>query len=707
MNIINHFQNILLSSDQKNALEQIEAFLNGEDHIFILQGYAGTGKTTILKGIIDYIFSLKLKAEVMAPTGKAARILRDKTGLGNTIHKCIYNFKELRTFENNEDAEDTFHYYFPIEQINENQLILIVDESSMISSKKSNHELFTFGTNVLLDDLITFSKIPSSKNKIIFVGDPAQLPPVGDNLSNALNPEYFRNLGLNVRSVVLETVHRQKQNSILENAFKIRSLINSPIKSSLEFIYDTDTFIDLPNNEISSRYIQEFPSIEIGNGVVICFSNNQCYQYNIALRAKLFPGLLSVAVGDLLMVTHNNYYSYEVELMNGEMAKVTNISNSVIERKNIPVFDTINGKRVKKLINLSFRELTIKLENHPNSFNCLIIDSLLNAPARDLSILEMKALYVDFVMRFNVEQTSRKEGGLPIFKVGSLEFKERLKTDSFFNALRVKYGYSITCHKAQGGEWDTVFVDYYGRTSLKDEPLRWSYTATTRARNKCYVTNAPNISQFSGFSIQDIGILKSIPSKFLQLQNIPVSPFHQMNQHLAKSFKYWELKSKFDLTHYVILNIQSLGEFRERYSIQCGQETIEIQSDHNQAGIFNDFQIVDTKFSEIANELLEIVNLSFPIIFNLDYSPSNELFVKILGLMQASTEDAGVMISNVEENIPQYYVNYYLVTDAKAAYIQFYFNRQQQITNAIVKSTLGMQDHKLIILIEKIKKHVS
>jgi tRNA A37 threonylcarbamoyladenosine biosynthesis protein TsaE len=707
MNIVNHFQNILLSNDQKVAIEQVEGFVNNDEHIFILQGYAGTGKTTILKGIIDYIFSLKLKAEVMAPTGKAARILRDKTGFGNTIHKSIYNFKELRTFENNEDAEDTFHYYFPIELINENQLILIVDESSMISSKKSNHELFTFGTNVLLDDLITFSKIPSSKNKIIFVGDPAQLPPVGDNLSNALNPEYFRNLGLNVRSFVLETVHRQKQNTILENAFKIRSLINSPIKSSLEFIYDTDTFIDLPNNEISSRYIQEFSSIEIGNGVVICFSNNQCYQYNIALRDKLFPGLLSVAVGDLLMVTHNNYYSYEVELMNGEMAKVTNISNSVIERKNIPVFDTINGKRVKKLINLSFRELTIKLENHPNSFNCLIIDSLLNAPARDLSILEMKALYVDFVMRFNVEQTSRKEGGLPIFKVGSLEFKERLKTDSFFNALRVKYGYSITCHKAQGGEWDTVFVDYYGRTSLKDEPLRWSYTATTRARNKCYATNAPNISQFSGFSIQDIGILKSIPSKFLQLQNIPVSPFHQMNQHLTKSFKYWELKSKLDLTHYEILNIQSLGEFRERYSIQCGQETIEIQSDHNQAGIFNDFQIVDAKFSEIANELLEIVNRSFPIIFNLDYSPSNELFVKILGLMQASTEDAGVMISNVEENIPQYYVNYYLVTDAKAAYIQFYFNRQQQITNAIVKSTLGMQDHKLIILIEKIKKHVS
>ena len=148
--------------------------------------------------------------------------------------------------------------------------------------------------------------------------------------------------------------------------------------------------------------------------------------------------------------------------------------------------------RVKKHITLHFREVKIRVENYQEEINCLIIDSLLNSPNRDLSISEMKALYIDFVMRFQEQQKKREEEEEEEVgeagetreekkKIGSEEFKNQLRQDPYFNALRVKYGYAITCHKAQGGEWKTIFIDYYGRTSLKNDPLRWCYTATTRS----------------------------------------------------------------------------------------------------------------------------------------------------------------------------------------------------------------------------------
>lgn len=149
MNILHHFQHLSLSPDQQAALESIQDFLKSDSHVFILKGYAGTGKTTILKGIIDYLNQQKKQVQVMAPTGRAAKVLRDKTGIGQTIHKTIYNFKELKTTEDEgDDAGSSFHYYFPIHQIQDNETILIIDEASMISSKESNHELFTFGTGV-------------------------------------------------------------------------------------------------------------------------------------------------------------------------------------------------------------------------------------------------------------------------------------------------------------------------------------------------------------------------------------------------------------------------------------------------------------------------------------------------------------------------------------------------------------------------------
>lgn len=707
MKIFDYFHHITLTNDQRIALEYLHAFLESDNSVFVLQGYAGSGKTTLLKGLIDFLKELKMSFDVMAPTGRAAKILRDKTGIGQTIHRIIYNFQELQTIQNKDNEDDhSFHYVFPIRQNDTDGKIMIIDEASMISSREAKNELFTFGTDILLNDLLTYSSVPHSANKIIFVGDPAQLPPVGDNSSKALMPEYFKGLGIKTQSVSLKEVVRQKENTILQNATKIRSLIGLETRSELTLDHDENCFVKTKSENVATQYAGNFPLPEIGQGVIIAFSNAQCLEYNRSVRKKIFPQLETVTSGDLLIINHNNYHTYGVELMNGEIAKVMEVDQNIISRKNIPVYETINGNRVKKHVNLNFRMVTIRIEHHSEEINCLIIDSLLNSPNRDLTISEMKALYIDFVMRFQEKQKDNKQKGMPYFKVGSEEFKEQLKSDPYFNALRVKYGYAITCHKAQGGEWQTTFVDYYGRTSLKDDPLRWSYTATTRAEEKCYAANAPNISVFSRFNIGEIQQLTNIPVNALALDHIPVSPYHTEGQHKAKSLKYWEINEKLENSPFQIVSVVSLGGFQERYTISFQEEQDQFDTHHNGAGIFQEFQAVHLNLYPWHKDVLELLNQPHHITYNINYLPSLSVLEKLYGLMQSVCTEEKVTISNIVEKTDNYHVIYFLKTNAKCALIQFYFNGKGQLSRAMPKSTAGSDDEKLELLISKLQAYV-
>lgn len=675
--------------------------------MFVLQGYAGSGKTTLLKGLIDYLKELKKSFDVMAPTGRAAKILRDKTGQGQTIHRTIFNFEELKTIQSKDNEDDhSFHYVFPIRQIDEDDKVLIIDEASMISSRESKNELFTFGANILLNDILTYGKVPHSTNKIIFVGDPAQLPPVGDNCSKALMSEYFEEPGIKTQRISLKEVVRQKGNTILQNATKIRSLIGVETRSELTLDYDENCFVKTKNENVATQYAEKFPLPEIGQGVIIAFSNSQCLEYNRSVRKKIFPQIETLTSGDLLIINHNNYHTYGVELMNGEMVKVMDVDPNLIPRKNIPVYETINGKRVKKYVTLNFRKVTIRVDHHSEEINCMIIDSLLNSPNRDLTIPEMKALYVDFVMRFQDKQGDKKENSLPYFKVGSEEFKEQLKSDPYFNALRVKYGYAITCHKAQGGEWQTTFVDYYGRTSLKDDSLRWSYTATTRAVERCYAANAPNVSVFSRFNIGEIQRLTNIPSNALALDHIPVSPYHTGDQHRVKSLKYWEINEKLENTPFQIVSVVSLGGFQERYTISFQEEKDQFDAYHNGAGIFQEFQAVHPNRYSWHQDILELLNQPYHITYNINYVPALSVLEKLYGLMQSVCTDEAITITNIAEKVTDYHIIYFMKTDAKCALMQFYFNGQGQLTRVFPKSTDSAEDQKLKLLITKLQTYV-
>jgi hypothetical protein len=576
----------------------------------------------------------------------------------------------------------------------------------MISSRESQNELFTFGTNILLNDLITYSEIPSSKNKIIFVGDPAQLPPVGDNSSYALMPEYFRNIKIETTHCVLKEVVRQKDNLILNNATQMRTLLGQKVRNELSLTHDETSFIKIKSEDIPRQYSEQFPVPEIGQGVIIAFSNSQCLQYNRAVRKKIFPDNLTLTVGDLVIINQNNYHTYRVELMNGEMAMVVAVDDTLITRNNIPIYETINGKRIKKQISLAFRKATIRVAHHPEEINCFVIDSLLNSPNRDLTISEMKALYIDFVIRFQSEQKVKKESGLPHYNVGSEEFKEQLKSDSYFNALRIKYGYAITCHKSQGGEWPTTFVDYYGRTSLKDDPLRWSYTATTRAMEKCYAANAPNVTLFSSFTINEIQSLTNMPSNALVLNNIPLSPYHKANQHKAKSLKYWEISEKLEDSPFQIISVNSYGDYQERYAISLEDEQSQFNGHHNNAGIFKDFDALNQNEYLWHAELLKLLNQPHQITYNINYTASIPVLEKLHGLMQSICAELNITVTNIEEKVDNYLVQYFLKTDARCVLILFYFNGKSQLTRALPKSTAGSADEKLSKLITKLRANV-
>lgn len=711
MKIFDHFQHINLTNDQRNALEKLHAFLESDERVFILQGYAGSGKTTLLKGFVEYLESLKKKYQLMAPTGRAAKVIREKTNKeATTIHRGIYNFERLDTIEAENELveEQSYHYVFPINQISEDQNILIIDEASMVSSKESKHELFTFGTGFLLNDLLTYAKISNSNNKLIFVGDPAQLPPVGDNKSLALDPYYFSlDLDLSTKTAELSEVVRQNDSLILKNAERVRNLIFSENRKELKFDYDAVSFVQSNPNDFYNHFADTFPIPKVGDGVIIAFSNGQCFHNNIAIREKLFPNQKDLVVGDIILINNNNYHTYGTELFNGDLAQVVEVNPDTISQS-APVMVDRNGKKERIVISLRFKWIKIRLPHFSENVSCLIHYDLLNSVNRDLTIDEMKAVYINFLIRFNEEQKKRKESGLHSYKIGSEEFKNALKTDPFFNALKIKYGYSITCHKSQGGEWDKVFVDYSGRVSLKTEPLKWCYTATTRARESVICLNAPNFGVFSQLNFNPIGQIGNFPKNAISFLGVKDSPFHDSNALKCKSLKYWEIYEKLENTNFKIEKVLSpTNGYLERYFISNEKnEIIQLDGQHNGAGYYTQAFKATSKLNlPEESELEAIFNDPYERQYLIDWNPE-EPFLKDLhsSVLQACDESSSVLTNVVKTG--NYDVTYYFITDSVCSYIQFYFNGQNEFTSAIPKKIGADIDEKLKLIISNLQSYV-
>ncbi len=464
-----------LTADQKTVIKQIGEFLSGDDKVFLLKGSAGTGKTTIIRIITQLLKEQEIPQTLMAPTGKAAKVISERTGEeARTIHSAIYQFDkltEVQDFTKTRDEDDaTPLYCFKLKDCPGSNII-IVDEASMIGNAYSDSGTLRFGSGYLLDDLINYSGVcrDDISSKIIFVGDPFQLSPIGSNHSVALNPNWLEDsFEVKVSEGELLTPVRFGENSgILENATHLRERLVSGVIGNIKLTENSNCHFIPRSESITDEYLNALKSGE--ECVMIASTNATTHLYNMTVRESIYGADFPLTAGERLMVVQNRHFGGGIVLLNGD----TVIVREVFEAEKRTVRMKNGGKILE--VELNFRDIEIGIPVFHGEIRqkVTIIEDLLFGNERDLTRNQIRALYVDFIQR-------NKN-----IKRGTPEFAVKLANDNRFNALRVKFCHAITCHKAQGSEWNTVFLDPVTfHNKLSKEMVRWLYTAVTRAKSR-------------------------------------------------------------------------------------------------------------------------------------------------------------------------------------------------------------------------------
>ncbi|HFN4058515.1 TPA: AAA family ATPase [Pseudomonas aeruginosa] len=512
------FAGYTLTSGQTELVKQIERFLGSKtESVFLLKGYAGTGKTFITKGLTEYFRAIGRNYVLAAPTGKASKVIANKTQSdAYTLHKTIYSFDDIAEYRDEDtDGTETFKFYA---QLAVNCLsadtVYIVDEASMVPDIYQEAEFFRFGTGYLLTDFLKFVNLDHNDHskKVIFIGDDAQLPPVGMNFSPALNAEYLlRHHHARATCYELSEVVRQKAESgVIANALPLRQALQAKVFNRLTMDFGYPDIEKVEHQALLQRYLESCGGKINGESIVIAHSNSDVGDYNWKIREHFFPGCTQVMPGDKVMAISNNS-TYGMFISNGDFGVIRQVLGAAEKR-------TVTLKRKKPdtglleeiPVSLLFKDVVVgfrDLDGTPRFFQAKIIEDLLYSKELALSSDEHKALYLDFCMRN------------PGLKRKSTEFKHALKADPYFNALRLKFGYAITCHKAQGSEWNHVFVKCKSHQSqLTAEYFRWLYTAITRTARHLYLLDPPNIEPWSGIqmvanpALEMLGAVPSLPA---------------------------------------------------------------------------------------------------------------------------------------------------------------------------------------------------
>lgn len=675
-----------LTLQQNKVFEQIKTFMSSDASVFIIRGYAGTGKTTMVKVVANYIAQSR-DVVLMAPTGRAARVLKAKTDHeATTIHKAIYGKTRLEAKKVKDVAESEFKLIFPIlEYEHRGAVVAIVDEASMMCSRKIEHELFIFGTDNLMEDLLTFVR-PSFGGKVIFVGDPAQLPPVGEPISNALRAEFFKERGLKVMEEELTEVLRQKGDSIiLKNAMMIRDLLKKKKRNNLVFEEKEDDVETIDSGDFLKKYLEYRKESGKHDSVIICFSNRAASRYNRDIRKAIYGDDVPLQENDILLVTQNNH---RLGRMNGEFVPILAIGART--QQSAPVYSQIGGVRKRIVITLNFVQVTI-----PNSdgvpMQCMLLEDLLTSDKATISIDENRALYINFCMRN------------PHLKQGTEEMAQALMSDLYYNSLKAKYGYAVTGHKCQGGEWGKVFVDYTDRTGLDDDSLRWAYTATTRAQRTLYVTNLPHVTPFSKFRIDPVRKCKNMEAECRMIADVPNTPYHNDNTENFLKAKYHCISENMEGTPYSIQSVVS-KPYLEIYQIMTPDGFYRFDIHYKSGGIFQSAKAASPNQHTQQICLMLDDERQMPIIFN--YQPSDETFKQLYYLVRSACDGLSVQITNVVEHKEDFSVVFYLRTSGTFSYIKIYVNNKRFITYAKPMSLSGTDDSELCALINEINNHL-
>ena len=447
-----------LNIKQDLALQKIVSFINDKknDKIFLLKGYAGTGKTYIISNIVKNLWKIKKTAILLAPTGRSAKVI---SGYCNkeayTVHKEIFYTK------NNFSANLEFSL-----RVNKHKnTLFVVDEASMIGTKR-NDGVGLFSQS-LLDNIVKYV-YSGFKCKLLIIGDSAQLPPISSNISYALNEAFLKEeYGKNINSIELTEVVRQDLNSgILSYATLIRDKIENNIFDNIKFkINGFQDIIRVEDGEHLMNLIQDsFNEFGVEETAVIVRSNKRANLYNKGVRDKILFNENIISVGDLLMVIKNNYYWLN-------------------NKKNIGFIangDIIRIEEIHKLSNIygfKFAEVKISLVDYPKikPFDTVLILDSLYINSSSLNYEELNKLYQEILKDYmNIKTKYKRHLGV--------------KNNKYFNALQVKFAYSFTCHKSQGGQWNSVFLEFpYLPNGMDEDFFRWLYTAVTRAKSKLHL----------------------------------------------------------------------------------------------------------------------------------------------------------------------------------------------------------------------------
>lgn len=472
------------TKEQEKAIILLADFLlsRERDTVFLLKGYAGTGKTSLLAALVRTLGMLQQRVMLLAPTGRAAKVLSSYAGVpAYTIHRKIYRQKSITDM-------DVFQNDVNLRQ----DTLFIVDEASMIANDA--HDTTVFGTGRLLDDLMHY--VYSCEGcRLVLVGDTAQLPPVGEEESPALSRTMLEGYGMEVTELQLTQVVRQLEESgILWNATMLRSLIQNDEMFEFPKLRGK-TFPDvkaLPGEELIEALEQSYRKYGTDGTIVVTRSNKRANIYNNGIRARILDNEEELSSGDLIMVAKNNYYWNDREQQQGARGKEQENSNplapcplplapfSFIANGDIAVVRRLRNER--SFYGFRFADAILEFPDYDNrEMEVTVLLDTLQSEAPALTRQQQEALFQG-VWEDYPELTNRRDR------------MKRLRQDPYYNALQIKYAYAVTCHKAQGGQWEHVYIDqgYITEEMLTPDYFRWLYTAITRATEQVYLVNWPD-----------------------------------------------------------------------------------------------------------------------------------------------------------------------------------------------------------------------
>lgn len=692
------FAEYTLNGGQAELVNRLDQFLgNKAESVFLLKGYAGTGKTFITKGLTEYFRAIGRNYVLAAPTGKASKVIARKTkSPAYTIHKTIYSFKDIAEYRDDIDGTETYKFYAKL-GVNElsADTVYIVDEASMMPDVYQEAEFFRFGTGYLLTDFLKFVNLDHNDHskKVIFIGDDAQLPPVGMNYSPALNADYlFREHHVRSTGVELTEVVRQKSESgVIGNAIELRKALQAGIFNRLVVDRNYPDVAEVKYEDLMPRYLESCGDKINAESIVIAHSNSDVADFNRRIREHFFPGSEEVMPGDKVMAVANSDAS-GVFISNGDFGLIRKVLGKPEKRTITLKRKASDSCKVEEIqIPLVFRDMEIgfkDLEGKPHFFQAKIIEDLLYSNEPGLSSDQSKALYLDFCIRN--KNLPRK----------SVEFKHSLKTDPYFNALRLKFGYAITCHKAQGSEWNHVFVKCKSHQSqLTADYFRWFYTAITRTAQKLYLLDPPNHQPWKNITLVSTpgmgpsqqpvtGVVKPAPvladanvspttfvggTDALEAYGIPEgAPF--LLAVLKKIRKLLDGKG-------VVIDSIIHNQYQEAYLFNRGSEFARINIGYNSRNKVA--HLTAPQLSELSVELIDILSLlqdspvvvgSAEPIHELRFEKPflNDFHQKLLALAAESR----ITVQNVEEQ--QWSQRYTFTRDGEVAVFDVWYNGRSQ-----------------------------